>query len=275
MSTINDIKQMEKTKRCPYCGEEILESAIKCKHCGEWLEKKDSGKMPVNRKISNWFKDHFWQTVIPIIAIGCFLGVKHYLLYKKNHSSHEVFNGWKQLDDAIKSDEVQAFHLLTKSPWYCKYTINNTLEEDGWTYQMTMTIDSKKTYAKDNSYTEEGTLAMNVFASNSDYVWEADGTMEWQEEGEITDFYVGQSITEQIKSFNGDIVEIKINRNTIGDYDDEIIAQVRDKLTEIKREIQEANESTYHIKTLTEKTLELEGGTILEPTGEILIYNRE
>lgn len=30
---------MEKeTKRCPYCGEEILTVAKKCKHCGEWLE---------------------------------------------------------------------------------------------------------------------------------------------------------------------------------------------------------------------------------------------
>lgn len=30
---------MEKeTKRCPYCGEEILIVAKKCKHCGEWLE---------------------------------------------------------------------------------------------------------------------------------------------------------------------------------------------------------------------------------------------
>jgi serine/threonine protein kinase/Tol biopolymer transport system component len=28
----------EATKRCPYCGEEILEVARKCKHCGEWLE---------------------------------------------------------------------------------------------------------------------------------------------------------------------------------------------------------------------------------------------
>lgn len=28
----------ESTKRCPYCHEEILSAARKCKHCGEWLE---------------------------------------------------------------------------------------------------------------------------------------------------------------------------------------------------------------------------------------------
>lgn len=28
----------EATKRCPYCHEEILAAARKCKHCGEWLE---------------------------------------------------------------------------------------------------------------------------------------------------------------------------------------------------------------------------------------------
>lgn len=29
----------KKTKRCPYCGEEILSVAKKCKHCGQWLIK--------------------------------------------------------------------------------------------------------------------------------------------------------------------------------------------------------------------------------------------
>lgn len=26
------------TKNCPYCGEEILTTAKKCKHCGEWVD---------------------------------------------------------------------------------------------------------------------------------------------------------------------------------------------------------------------------------------------
>lgn len=34
-------------KRCPYCGEEILAVAKKCRHCGEWLEKDNTTKQIV------------------------------------------------------------------------------------------------------------------------------------------------------------------------------------------------------------------------------------
>ena len=43
---------MEKTKRCPYCGEEILAIAKKCKHCGEWLDETHPLKALVSNK--NW-----------------------------------------------------------------------------------------------------------------------------------------------------------------------------------------------------------------------------
>jgi membrane protein YdbS with pleckstrin-like domain len=33
------VEMNEETRKCPYCGEEILSVAVKCKHCGEFLDK--------------------------------------------------------------------------------------------------------------------------------------------------------------------------------------------------------------------------------------------
>lgn len=53
----------DNTKRCPYCGEEIKATAIKCKHCGEFLEedKSESLLAPETNKSSTGKN----------IAIGC------------------------------------------------------------------------------------------------------------------------------------------------------------------------------------------------------------
>lgn len=34
-----EVKMSEETKKCPYCGKEILKDAKKCKYCKAWLER--------------------------------------------------------------------------------------------------------------------------------------------------------------------------------------------------------------------------------------------
>jgi len=50
----------EEMKNCPACGEEILATAKKCKHCGEWLDKSaipsdmPKEELPLNHRSFNW-----------------------------------------------------------------------------------------------------------------------------------------------------------------------------------------------------------------------------
>jgi hypothetical protein len=57
----------EETKKCPFCGEEILAVAIKCKHCGSDLSEKPAAEAEAKSDASD--NIGYILLLIPVIAI--------------------------------------------------------------------------------------------------------------------------------------------------------------------------------------------------------------
>ncbi|MDR3570366.1 MAG: zinc ribbon domain-containing protein [Syntrophobacteraceae bacterium] len=54
-------------KRCPFCAEKIQDEAIKCKHCGEFID--TSGQSPFTENDTKWyFRKSF--IVFAILTVG-------------------------------------------------------------------------------------------------------------------------------------------------------------------------------------------------------------
>lgn len=312
---------MEETKRCPYCGEEILAVAKKCKHCGEWLEAKepekemkacpvcgelvdadievcpyckepthfskvDSDDRVVNNTLNirsnkgNKRKKITFDYILPIIGgciiAACLLGIRQCEKEKRYKEYVELQKKQvQQLGDVFKQHEEETFRILTKSSWYGKDSINEHHTEDGWNIIINEVLDSKKTYMNNKDYTENGTLSVNITCTNASLQWKGEGEIKIKESGVITDFS-SVSMTEKTTNFSGEIVMTRIVFNNTETDNEDLAMSVRLMLNEIIKTAQNSDEkSTYHIKTLTDTSLVLEKGSILEPTGIILNYKRK
>jgi hypothetical protein len=71
----------ELKKQCPFCGEEILSTAKKCKHCGEWLEGKPDIETPVNDSNKKSQEDETSLFVDIIVGTLIFGGIGWALFY--------------------------------------------------------------------------------------------------------------------------------------------------------------------------------------------------
>jgi len=52
-------------KQCPYCAEEIQDAAIKCKHCGEFLDEHPPSRSEAPTK--KWY----FRKIYLILILGC------------------------------------------------------------------------------------------------------------------------------------------------------------------------------------------------------------
>ena len=90
-------------KNCPFCKAEIPVDALKCKHCGEWVDGRTVQDSGDREKIVNirWqasdaqvkaFKGQFiWFTITSLIMFALFIGLFFFILPEWHRKERDEF----------------------------------------------------------------------------------------------------------------------------------------------------------------------------------------
>lgn len=114
------------TKKCPYCGGEIMLTAKKCKHCGKWLEERepysvhensDTNRSTIDSEVE--IKDSATKKIIFCIVGGLILAFVIWMIALSNQKSD-----WeKAMDEYNNSNSYNTpeFEEVEATPNYSGY----------------------------------------------------------------------------------------------------------------------------------------------------------
>ncbi|MBL7205145.1 MAG: type II secretion system major pseudopilin GspG [Desulfobacteraceae bacterium] len=104
--------QEEDKKRCPYCGEQILSVAIKCKHCGEYLTNKPGIVTKRGLKQRLWNIPH---RNLKIAVLSFFILLGSVFLYFTPHLAVHSMKRAAELNDAERLSDYVDYPSLRES----------------------------------------------------------------------------------------------------------------------------------------------------------------
>ena len=196
--------------KCPYCGEEILAVAKKCKHCGECLEKEDSedahsqiisNEESSNDAIKTKPKSSLpWRTILKVVGA---LAVAALIFLAKN--AHNVGKVARIASKEIQQDKKTIAGPMMVGKWKYEWTREDTdYEQDDFVTSCIRHCESVDEYFDDHTEVDQGIFNFTFNVEDGDYKNEflfSIGTYykgTWEKEGLNKLILIGESFETKV-----------------------------------------------------------------------------